>query len=107
MDGRERTFIVQFPKESHGKLPVVFFFHGGGGRARNVAVPFQNMAARENFVAVYRQGGEKNGNNGNDGRKAKAIPAQVENVDHVRFVRAIAGNSRVRRREGGSYPPLL
>lgn len=86
IDGHERAFIVQAPKQAAGKLPVVFFFHGGGGRAESVAGVFQDLAARENFLAVYPQAWK---NHWNDGRKAKAIPAQVENVDDVKFVRAI------------------
>jgi poly(3-hydroxybutyrate) depolymerase/catechol-2,3-dioxygenase len=87
VDGRERTFIVQAPKQPKGKLPVVFFFHGGGGRGQNMASSgFREMVATENFVAVYPSGWK---NNWNDGRQAVRIAAQVENVDDVRFIRAI------------------
>ena len=87
VDGRERTFIVQAPKQPKGKLPVVFFFHGGGGRGENmVASGFREMVAKENFVAVYPSGWK---NNWNDGRQAVRIAAQVENVDDVRFIRTI------------------
>jgi polyhydroxybutyrate depolymerase len=86
VDGRQRSFIVQAPAQPKGKLPVVFFFHGGGGRARNVSPAFRNMVARGELVAVYPQGWK---NNWNDGRQGQSIPAQVEGVDDVRFVRAI------------------
>jgi polyhydroxybutyrate depolymerase len=87
VDGRERTFIVQAPKQPSGPLPVVFFFHGGGGRGENMAARgFREMVARDNFLAVYPTGWK---NNWNDGRNAARIASQQEGVDDVKFVRAI------------------
>ena len=86
VDGRERIFITQVPKNPNGRLPVVFFFHGGGGRAQSAAIAFQHMVASENLLAVYPQGWK---NNWNDGRAAQSIASHVENVDDVKFVRAI------------------
>jgi len=87
VDGRERTFIVQEPKVKKGKLPVVFVFHGGGGRGINMAtVGFRDMVAEEQFLAVYPDGWK---GNWNDGRNAPSIASQREGVDDVKFVRAI------------------
>jgi polyhydroxybutyrate depolymerase len=69
------------------KLPVVFLFHGGGGRARNMTrTSLRGMAEKGKLIAVYPQGWW---NRWNDGRKAAAIPAQVRGIDDVKFVRTI------------------
>ncbi len=87
VDGRERTYIVQAPERPKDKLPVVFFFHGGGGRGERMAAKgFRGMVARENFLAVYPSGWK---NHWNDGRRAARIAAQTGNVDDVKFVRAV------------------
>lgn len=87
IDGRERSYVVQAPKTPRGPLPVVFFFHGGGGDGENMAaVGFRDMVARENFLAVYPTGWK---NNWNDGRNAARIAAQQEGVDDIKFIRAI------------------
>ncbi len=87
VDGHERTFIVQEPKVKKGKLPVVFVFHGGGGRGINMAaVGFRDMVAEEQFLAVYPDGWK---GNWNDGRNAPSIASHREGVDDVKFVRAI------------------
>ena len=87
VDGRERSYIVQAPKEPRGPLPVVFFFHGGGGRGANMAnVGFREMVAKEQFLAVYPDGWR---GNWNDGRNAPRIISHREGVDDVKFVRAI------------------
>jgi polyhydroxybutyrate depolymerase len=87
VDGRERTYIVQAPKRPRGPLPVVFFFHGGGGRGANMAaVGFREMVAKEQFLAVYPDGWR---GNWNDGRNAPRIRSQQEGVDDVKFIREI------------------
>jgi polyhydroxybutyrate depolymerase len=87
VDGRERTYIVQAPKESRGLLPVVFVFHGGGGRGANMAnVGFRELVAKKQFLAVYPDGWR---GNWNDGRNAPRIISQREGVDDVKFVRAM------------------
>jgi len=89
VDDIERTYTVQAPKSTKpGRdLPVVFFFHGGGGRGANVARRgFREMVAKEQFLAVYPDGWK---GHWNDGRQAKRIEAQVKEVDDVKFVRAI------------------
>lgn len=88
VDGRERYFIVQAPSEPKGKLPVLFLFHGGGGRAENMLrrANFGELVARENFLAVYPSAW---GGNWNDGRGAHRIASQQQGVDDVKFVRTI------------------
>ena len=87
VDGRPRSFVVQAPKRPRGPLPVVFFFHGGGGRGENMAaLGFREMAASDNFLAVYPSGWQ---NHWNDGRHAARIASQQEGVDDVKFVRSI------------------
>jgi polyhydroxybutyrate depolymerase len=95
VDGRERTYVVQGPRQPKDKLPVVFFFHGGGGRGEGIAARgFREMVAKENFLAVYPSGWK---NNWNDGRQAARIAAQVENVDDIKFVRAIVDDLEKRQ----------
>ena len=87
VDGRERTFIVQAPKQPRGPLPVVFLFHGGGGRGEKMAARgLCEMVARDNFLAVYPSGWKSHWN---DGRDAARVASQQEGVDDVQFVRAI------------------
>jgi len=87
VDGRERAYIMQAPERHDGPLPVVLFFHGGGGRGENMARNgFRDMVAREGFIAVYPSGWR---GNWNDGRNAARILSQQEDVDDVKFVRAI------------------
>jgi polyhydroxybutyrate depolymerase len=96
VDGRKRSYIVQAPKHHDALLPVVFFFHGGGGRGENMArAGFREMVVREGFLAVYPTGWN---NNSNDGRNAARIAAQQEGVDDVKFVRAIVEDIATRHR---------
>jgi poly(3-hydroxybutyrate) depolymerase len=92
VDGRERSFVVQAPSRPRGRLPVVFIFHGGGGRGL-APVGYRGMVAAENFLAVYPNGWK---GNWNDGRNAARIEAQQEGVDDVKFVRAIVENLAAR-----------
>lgn len=87
VDGRERSYVVQAPKEPRGTLPVVFVFHGGGGRGAGLAARgYREMVVKESFLAVYPSGWK---NNWNDGRNAARIISQQEGVDDVKFVRTI------------------
>jgi len=85
--GRERTYVVQAPGSSRGKLPVVMLFHGGGGNAgRYTDGSFRPLVAEGKLIAVYPQAWEKNWN---DGRGAPRLASHREGVDDVAFVRAI------------------
>jgi polyhydroxybutyrate depolymerase len=96
VDGRERSYIVQAPKQHESPLPVVFFFHGGGGRGENMAkTGFREMVASEGFIAVYPTGWN---NNWNDGRNAARIRSQQEDVDDVKFIRAVVDDIAARQR---------
>jgi polyhydroxybutyrate depolymerase len=96
VDGRERTYIVQAPRQHGSPLPVVFFFHGGGGRGANMARRgFGEMSATERFLAVYPDGWK---GNWNDGRQAARIASQVDAVDDVKFVREMVNDLAKRHR---------
>jgi polyhydroxybutyrate depolymerase len=88
VDGIERAYLVQAPRAAKGKkLPVVFLFHGGGGRAQYMTrTAFRSLAGLGKLIAVCPQGWR---NRWNDGRKGEAIPAQVRDIDDVKFVRII------------------
>ncbi|QDU63375.1 Esterase PHB depolymerase [Planctomycetes bacterium Pan216] len=88
LDGRERSYFVFTPSTLSERSPVVFVFHGGGGKARGFARRrgLNEFAEKEGFLVVYPQG---YGGNWNDGREAPAINAQREKVDDVKFVRSI------------------
>jgi polyhydroxybutyrate depolymerase len=95
VDGRERSYIVQAPKKNDRPLPVVFFFHGGGGRGENMArIGFREMVASEGFIAVYPTAWY---NHWNDGRNAVRIRSQRENVDDVKFIRAVVDDIAARQ----------
>ena len=65
---------------------MVFVFHGGGGRAANIAaVGFREMAGKQQFLAVYPDAWQRNWN---DGRNASRIISQQAGVIDVKFVRA-------------------
>ena len=88
VDGRERMYLAHIPGATDKPLPVVFVFHGGGGRAVALerGLGFNELAEKEGFLAVYPQGYE---NHWNDGRQTTLFAAQRENVDDVAFVRRI------------------
>ncbi|MBK1879068.1 PHB depolymerase family esterase [Pelagicoccus mobilis] len=88
VDGRERSYVLQLPKrEFEKKVPLVVFFHGGGGSAQRLAVPGMGpLMGGDDFIAVYPNAWK---GNWNDGRSARNIVSQVEGVDDVKFVRQI------------------
>lgn len=88
VDERKRRYVVQWPKRQLSQpLPVVLFFHGGGGTADRVAANgFGRLLKDQDFIAVYPDAWK---NNWNDGRQSKTIAAQVEGVDDLKFVRAV------------------
>ena len=60
VDDRDRTFIFITPAgfKPGRPLPIVFFFHGAGGRAEQAATTYgwAEKADAENFFAVFPQG---------------------------------------------------
>ena len=84
----ERTYYVFAPKslKRNEKVPLVFVFHGGGGKALTMerSLGFTDLARRDKFIAVYPQG---IGNNWNDGRVTDKSRAHRENIDDLAFVK--------------------
>jgi polyhydroxybutyrate depolymerase len=58
--GRDRTYLVDLPPRYDGRtaLPLVLFFHGGGGNARQARRQYgmTELARREGFIVVYPNG---------------------------------------------------
>lgn len=83
--GRERSYRVHAPSGTSGPRPVLFVFHGGGGKAVQVEryTRFSALADREGFLAVYP---ESSNGNWNDGREADLVPTDVDDVGFVRAV---------------------
>jgi polyhydroxybutyrate depolymerase len=92
--GRERSAIVHMPARAAVKraLPVILNFHGGGGHGANEQQYslLDNLADRENFIAVYPNG------TGRFGEKlltwnagSCCAYAALNNIDDVGFVRAL------------------
>jgi polyhydroxybutyrate depolymerase len=84
VDGLSRGYLVYLPStyQAGRPVPLVFVFHGGGGRASGIAphTGFSRLAEREGFVAVYPDGLE---GRWNDGRGYAATH------DDVGFVHAL------------------
>lgn len=91
VDGARREFTVVAPDKVTAPLPLLIVYHGGGqsaSRARRYT-RFDELAARENFVAVYPQG---LANSWNDGRSSPDIADRpAAKVDDVEFTRQIIG----------------
>ena len=103
--GVPRTFIVHMPPQaSNGteKMPVVFMFHGGGGRA-DVAMKdtgWDRLADREGFIAVFPNGTREDMNREasftdnqqtwNDGSpRISSLGAIQRNSADIQFVRSM------------------
>jgi len=60
VDGRERKFILVTPTgfQSGHQLPIVFFFHGASGTARQASRTYgwAEKADKEHFIAVFPEG---------------------------------------------------
>ena len=94
--GRQRNYLIHIPTGYRGEpVPLVFVFHGGGGKAPGIAktTEYTAVADRENFIVVFPNGtGQGGGNNGgywNAGSGRGEGPAEKANVDDVGFVRAM------------------
>lgn len=107
-DGLEREYFIHLPDSfnENAAYPVVFIFHGGGGRAE---VTLENygwpeMADREQFIAVFPDGSRANPDepasftnnpqSWNDGSGREAIGAVERGVDDIEFVRTVITDIR-------------
>lgn len=82
IDGLERVYIIHPPKDNSAPLPVVLILHGGGGNARQMVKfsGFNDVADKENFLAVYPEGYEKNWS---DGRIGEELPMKRDDVKFI------------------------
>jgi polyhydroxybutyrate depolymerase len=98
VDGREREYLLHTPAGlSDAPVPVVFVFHGGGGKSAGVAklTKFSELADREKFLVVYPQGID---GGFNDGRVTKVLRAHREQVDDLAFFDALLAEIARRHR---------
>ncbi|QIA09682.1 alpha/beta hydrolase family esterase [Draconibacterium halophilum] len=92
VDGLERNYELFVPKNySEGKdYPIVFILHGGGGKSsrmpRFTRYRFNELAARDGFIAVYPNGYRKGWN---DGDRDTLTVARRLNIDDVGFFDAM------------------
>jgi polyhydroxybutyrate depolymerase len=89
-DGELREYLVYVPSSMKGDeaLPLVFAFHGGGGRTRLFAdfTGFDKLAEKRRFLAVYPQGIS---GYWNDGRIVPNSASPEKEADDVGFVSAL------------------
>ncbi len=85
---REYLLYVPAALPTDRSVPLVFVFHGGNGEAKGTMnlSRFNDIADRENFIAVYPQGV---GRSWNDGRTTKVSQAHRDNVDDLAFFDAM------------------
>lgn len=82
---RQREFLLHVPQDmTEEPAPLVFVFHGGGGRAFGTMnlTRFNEVADREKFLVVYPAG---IGRSWNDGRVTQVSQAHRDDVDDLAF----------------------
>ena len=86
-DGRERMYLVHDFSRGQ-KAPIVIMLHGGGGNAENGVKmsQFDQIAARERFIAVYPEGTSKRGPLKTWNAGHCCASAIEEKVDDVGFI---------------------
>jgi polyhydroxybutyrate depolymerase len=84
VDGIERLYIIHKPKNYSGteRIPLVMVLHGGGGNAKHMVKfsGFNEISDKENFLAVYPEGYEKNWS---DGRIGDELPTKRDDVKFI------------------------
>ena len=59
VDGQSRSYVIYLPVnfDASENMPLMFFFHGGGGTANEgiFECDFRSLANSERFIAVYPQ----------------------------------------------------
>ncbi len=87
---RPRVYYIHVPPRlpRQNAAPLVIVFHGGGGNGAGTAglTKFNEIADKEDFIAVYPNGV---GGNWNDGREDMTSAAYKEKVDDLAFVKAL------------------
>lgn len=93
VDGRERSYLVDLPPQYDGRraLPLVLFFHGGGGNARQAKEQYgmSELARREGFIVVYPNGSARRGRLLTWNAGTCCGYAQKQQIDEAAFVRAL------------------
>jgi polyhydroxybutyrate depolymerase len=69
LGGVQREAVICLPSQKSDKAPVVFVFHGHGGRARAAARSFNYQKHWPEAIVVYMQGLPTPGTNDPDGKK--------------------------------------
>jgi len=84
VDGLERLYIIHKPKNYNNTetLPLVLVLHGGGGDAVHMVKfsGFNDVSDKENFIAVYPEGYERNWS---DGRIGDQLPMERDDVKFI------------------------
>ena len=86
VDGKERDYGIYVPANVAKPAPVVFLFHGGGGRPQAIArrTGMSESADKNGFIAIYPAG------IGRDGRRGTwNVGTGPSTADDVGFVKAI------------------
>jgi polyhydroxybutyrate depolymerase len=92
IDGRTRRFLVTTPaiddrdeRAADHARPLLLVFHGGGGRAAQMAdmTGFDALADRYGFVAVYPEGVHRGWNDGRERRLRAPTRALADDVGFV------------------------
>ncbi|MCG6186481.1 alpha/beta hydrolase family esterase [Maribellus maritimus] len=92
LDGYERLYKFYIPEDypKSKTYPLVFVLHGGAGNAnrmiRLTRARFNQLAARDGFIAVYPQGYEKSWN---DGARNTFGVARNLNIDDVAYFKKV------------------
>ena len=87
--GRARPYYAHIPRTIAHPAPVVFLFHGGGGRPQAIArrSDLDALADQNGFVAIYPQGSDSPSGRGGTWNIASA--QSVSSADDVGYVKAI------------------
>lgn len=89
VNGVERSYLIHVPPNATRPAPVVFVFHGGGGRPDAIArrTGMDDVADHQGFVTVYPAGSGRA--SGRGGTWNVGGPASPSSQDDVAFVQAI------------------
>lgn len=92
VSGVERSYVVHLPSGTGRPAPVVFVFHGGGGRPEGIEqnTGMDQVADQNGFIAVYPAGDLRASGRGGSWNVGGSISPSSSN--DVAFVRAIVAD---------------
>ena len=92
VSGVERSYVAHVPSGTAGAVPVVFVFHGGGGRPEAIErnTGMDEVADQNGFIAVYPAGDLRASGRGGSWNVGGSISPSSAN--DVAFVRAIVAD---------------